>query len=111
MTSTETALTGERADFVQTLGRHRGFLRHTVRGLTDEQATQRSTVSELNLAGLIKHVAASQSPWARFSHGGAAAMLRSWGSDAQSRRWYPQVGETLGGLLADYDEAARHMLH
>ena len=45
MTSTQTILTGERADLVQTLDRHRGFFRHTVRGLTDEQATQRTTAS------------------------------------------------------------------
>ena len=28
----------ERADLLETLGKHRGFLRHTVRELTDEQA-------------------------------------------------------------------------
>ena len=56
MTAAQT-LTGERADLVQTLDGHRGFLRFTVRGLTDEQATSRTTASELNLAGLLKHVA------------------------------------------------------
>jgi hypothetical protein len=32
-------------------------LRHTARGLTDEQAAQQTTASELSLGGLIKHVA------------------------------------------------------
>jgi hypothetical protein len=34
----------ERADLLETLTLHRSFLRHTVRGLTDEQARQRTTV-------------------------------------------------------------------
>ncbi|GAB3957415.1 hypothetical protein GCM10027614_72850 [Micromonospora vulcania] len=62
MTSTE-QLTGERADLLQTLRRHRGFLLHTVDGLTDEQAATRTTVSELCLGGLIKHVAGTEQRW------------------------------------------------
>jgi hypothetical protein len=48
---------GERADLVESLQRHRGFLIFTTRGLTDEQAAQRTAVSELCIVGLIKHVA------------------------------------------------------
>jgi hypothetical protein len=47
----------ERDDLIEALTAHRGFLRHTVQGITDEQARQRLTVSELTLGGLIKHVA------------------------------------------------------
>src|SRR5678816_4878444 len=47
----------ERADLLETLAKHRGFLRQTVQGLTDEQAAQRTTISELCLGGLVKHVA------------------------------------------------------
>ena len=50
------ALTGERADLAQTLARHREFLRFTARDLTDEQAAQRTTASELCVGGIIKHV-------------------------------------------------------
>ena len=32
--------TGERADILETLRTHRGFLRQAVEGLTDEQARQ-----------------------------------------------------------------------
>ena len=32
-------------------------MRYAAHGLTDEQATARPTVSELSLAGLVKHVA------------------------------------------------------
>ena len=73
MTVTDQTLTGERADLVQSLDRHRGFLRFTVRGLTDEQATQRTTVSELTLAGLLKHVAHTEDHWAGFAQRGADA--------------------------------------
>ena len=51
---------GERADLLAALATHRHFLRFTVRGLTDEQARQRTTASELTLGGLIKHVAATE---------------------------------------------------
>src|SRR5919112_1265342 len=75
MTGT-TTLTRERADLIESLRRHRAFLRFTVRDLTDEQARRRPTVSALNLAGLIKHVAATEAGWVRFAEGGAEAMHR-----------------------------------
>jgi hypothetical protein len=107
MTDT-TTLTRERTDLLESLRRHRAFLRFTVQNLTDEQAMQRPTVSALNLAGLIKHVAATEAGWTRFAEGGAEAMHRNWGPDAWSRHWHLQTGETLAGVLADYEEVARH---
>ncbi|QVQ54192.1 DinB family protein [Spiractinospora alimapuensis] len=56
----------ERETLLETLAKHRGFLRYTVEGLTDEQAGLRPTVSELCLGGLIKHVAATEEGWMRF---------------------------------------------
>ena len=56
MTGSTTTLTRERADLLESLRRHRGFLRFTVRDLTEEQAHLRPTVSALYLGGLIKHV-------------------------------------------------------
>ena len=47
MTTTETS--SERADLLESLATHRHFLRYTVRDLTDEQATRRTTVSALDL--------------------------------------------------------------
>ena len=75
MTNTEQApvtMTGERADLLESLRRHRDFLRFTVRDITDEQARQRTTVSELTLGGLIKHVAATERTWAEFIVAGPA---------------------------------------
>ena len=58
--------TKKRTDLLATLEKHRGFLRQTVQGLTDEQAAERTTVSELCLGGLIKHVARAEEGWADF---------------------------------------------
>ena len=107
MTDTRT-LTGERADLVQSLDRHRFFLRFTVRDLTDEQAATRTTASELCLSGLIKHVSGTEASWVRFIEGGAEAMQSEWSPDAWTRQWHLQSGETLAGVLADYEEVARH---
>jgi uncharacterized damage-inducible protein DinB len=103
-----TTLTRERADLIESLRRHRSFLRFTVRDLTEEQARRRPTVSALNLAGLIKHVAATEAGWARFAEGGAAGMQRNWGPDAFSRHWHLGPGETLAGVLADYEAVGLH---
>ena len=66
MTTTETITTGERVDLLETLAKHRYFLRFTVRDLTDEQAARRTTASQLCLGGLIKHVAATEQGWMNF---------------------------------------------
>jgi hypothetical protein len=107
MTGT-TTLTRERADLIESLRRHRAFLRFTVRDLTDEQALRRPTASALNLAGLIKHVASTEAGWVRFAEGGAEAMHRNWGPDASTRHWHLAPGETLAGVLSDYEAVGRH---
>ncbi|MFE5584470.1 DinB family protein [Kitasatospora sp. NPDC056531] len=96
---------GERGDLVETLGNHRGLLRRTVRDLTDEQAARQTTVSELCLGGLIKHVSAVEARWARFITGGAEAMRSGDGDWAAQFRM--AEGETLAGLLDAYEAVAR----
>ncbi|HEU4426849.1 MAG TPA: DinB family protein [Pilimelia sp.] len=104
MTTSEKVMSGERADLLQTLAKHRGFLRFTVRDLTDEQAAQRTTASELCLGGLIKHVAGTEERWMRFALGGAEAM------ESEPVDWAGQFrmleGETLAGLLDRYEQVA-----
>jgi hypothetical protein len=114
-TMTTTAVTGERADILETLALHRQFLRHTVQGLTDDQARQRTTASELTLGGLIKHVAETESGWVDFILNGPEAM----GGGADWSEPTPELieqysagfrllpDETLEGVLARYDEVAR----
>ncbi|MFO7191860.1 MULTISPECIES: DinB family protein [Thermocrispum] len=101
------AVTGERADLLSSLRRHRGFLRQTVRGLTDEQAAMRPTVSDLCLGGLIKHVAHCERQWVRFTEEGPGAMSYDEGSwQAWQDQFRMLPGETLAGLLAEYDAVA-----
>ncbi|MFJ9456542.1 DinB family protein [Kitasatospora sp. NPDC101447] len=104
----------EREDFVETLDKHRELLRRTVRDLTDAQAAERTTASELCLGGLIKHVAAVEARWARFMTGGAEAMRaggedpgRAGGAEAWADQFRMAEGETLAGLLAEYERVAR----
>ncbi len=103
-------LTAERADLLETLAVHRYFLRHTVQGLTDEQARQRTTASELTLGGLVKHVAHQEAGWVRFILEGPGAM-----PDAEDPATFERFAEefrmgadeTLEGILAHYEEVAR----
>ena len=69
-----TTRAGERADLLETLATHRQFLRYTVRGLTEEQARQRTTASELTLGGLVKHVAHTEATWVDFILEGPGVM-------------------------------------
>ncbi|MGV9369993.1 DinB family protein [Micromonospora tulbaghiae] len=73
-TTTPTTLDAERADLLAELADARNMLINTVRGLTDEQAGQKPTVSALCLGGLIKHVASTEEAWLRFVVEGPSAM-------------------------------------
>ncbi|WP_255950138.1 DinB family protein [Streptomyces odontomachi] len=106
------AVTGERADLLETLAKHRNFLRFTTRDLTDEQAGLRTTASELCLGGLIKHVTAVEQNWVGFILNGPSAMpdftAMTEADLAQWADWFRMLpGETLAGVLADYAEVAR----
>lgn len=64
MTNTQrTELTGERADILATLTEQRNTFLITVRGIDDEQAVTRSTVSEFTLGILVKHLAEVERNW------------------------------------------------
>jgi uncharacterized damage-inducible protein DinB len=107
--STTKTLAGERADLLQTLDKHRDFLRFTARGLTDEQAAQAPTASALSVGGIIKHVTHTERQWARFIVEGPAA-AGDWQDPAYLQAWLDGFkmlpGETLTGLLAEYEAAA-----
>ncbi|MDA5145400.1 DinB family protein [Streptomyces sp. AD681] len=111
MTITE-PLTGERADLLEALAKQRHFLRHTTRDLTDEQARLRTTVSELCLGGLIKHVTSMERKWTAFIVDGPSAMGDFTAmTEADVAGWADEFkmlpGETLAGVLDAYAEAAR----
>jgi hypothetical protein len=102
--------TTEREDLLETLAKHRHFLRYTVGGLTDEQAARRTTVSELTLAGLIKHVTAVEANWASFIVSGPPEAVLDRSDETVFVEWRDGfrvlAGETLDGLLARYAEVA-----
>jgi uncharacterized damage-inducible protein DinB len=112
-TTSEAIVTGERADLLEALGKQRFFLKMTAQGLTDEQAGVRSTVSELCLGGLIKHVTQTEEAWANFIVEGPSSMAQKDFSE-----WTPEdfaerensfrmlPGETLEEVIAAYDRVA-----
>jgi uncharacterized damage-inducible protein DinB len=109
MTSATSTLTGERADLLEALAAHRYFLRFTVQGLTDEQARQRTTASELTLGGLVKHVASQEAGWVRFILEGPSSMPGPDDAE-QMAKWAEEFrmgpDDTLEGILAHYEEVA-----
>lgn len=106
--------TGERADLIAALRAHRQFLRTTADGLTDDQARQRSTVSELSIGGLIKHVAATERDWASFASGAGLPDIGDidWTDPdpdalaAHRTSFELSPDETLLGVLDEYDHVA-----
>ncbi|MET9271067.1 DinB family protein [Kribbella sp. NPDC003557] len=101
--------TNERGDILDFLGKHRYFLRHTAQGLTDDQARTRSTISELTVGGLIKHVSATEQHWAEFAQGKAEATPTEYTPEMMAT-WQDQFrlteSETLAGVLAEYEKVA-----
>ena len=112
MTATNT-LSPDRRDLLEALTTHRALFRGTTDGLTDAQAAHRSTVSELCIGGLIKHVTETERAWAGFMIDGNlggdwtegdAASADAVDAYANGFRMLP--GETLAGLLAEYEAVA-----
>jgi uncharacterized damage-inducible protein DinB len=99
----------ERADLLDTLGKHRGFLRFTVRDLTDEQAAATPTVSALCLGGLLKHVAAVEERWADFMVRGPDAFppVNEAEMTAHAATFRMAEGETLQAIVEASDGVAR----
>lgn len=98
----------ERADLLDALAKQRSFLRYTVRDLSDAEAARRSTVSELCLGGLIKHVSIAEGRWADFIEQGATAIggADAAAAEAHAAGFRMAEGETLQDLLDQYEESA-----
>lgn len=97
----------ERADLLEALSKHRGFLRFAVRNLTDEQARLTPTASALSLGGLIKHVAAGERGWADFIVRGAVAQELTPEKYAEfAADFVLAEHETLEGVLKAYEDVA-----
>ncbi|MDH6540863.1 DinB family protein [Streptomyces sp. SPB4] len=59
----------ERGTLLLFVENQREALRQAARGLTEEQAASRPTVSELSLSGLVKHAAEVELNWLRMAQG------------------------------------------
>ncbi|MEU9926268.1 DinB family protein [Streptomyces anulatus] len=95
---------GERHDLLAMVADQRTNFLYTVAGLTDEQARARSTVSELTLGGLVKHLAATQLSWLSVIDGTAAPEVDWADLDPDGNRM--TEGETLAGHLDAFHAAA-----
>jgi len=99
----------EREDLLDTLSKHRGFLRQTVQGLTEQQAVETPTASQLCLGGLIKHVALVEEGWTDFIENGPrpSGPVDQAAMDAHAAGFRLLGGETLAGVLDRYEEVAQ----
>ena len=97
----------EREDVVKALQAHRNLLRRTLSGITDEQARQRTTVSELTLGGIVKHVTQVERNWVAFIRKGPEVMRFDETSMARHAETFRMGdGETLARLLDEYATTA-----
>ncbi len=93
----------ERDALVAFLEQQRFMLRTTTFGLSDEQAASTPSASALCLGGLVKHCTAMERTWMDTT----LQRRRNGDRDAYERGFRMEPGETLAGLLADYEAAAR----
>ena len=113
-TTTTDRSSAEREELVALLERHRGFLLHTVQGLTDEQARLTPTVSALSIGGLVKHVAATEAGWLDFIEQGAPEQQHGFDADSVDESVYAAFAdgfrllpdETLAAALETYAAVA-----
>ncbi|WP_344678930.1 DinB family protein [Saccharopolyspora taberi] len=96
-------LSRERTDLLDSLANQWHNLLITMRGLTDEQAATRSTVSELTLGGILNHLINCERGWTRLMLEGG-----DWPEGMLDPDQYRMPeGATLDGLLAEYAEVNR----
>jgi len=94
----------EREGLLAFLAQQRYVLSLAAYGLTDEQARMTPSSSQLSVGGLVKHVTATERAWMD------RAMLRpvrGEGVDDYVAHFRMSQDQTLSGVLADYEAAAR----
>jgi uncharacterized damage-inducible protein DinB len=94
----------ERGALLSYLAAERGGIRRAVLGLTDEQTSSRPSVSELSLAGVVKHVAEVEQSWIARAKGEPPAVQRDQSNWDETFRL---VGdETMESQLAYWEKVA-----
>ncbi|MFI9751147.1 DinB family protein [Streptomyces collinus] len=94
----------EKTDLLAAFAEQRALLLITVRGLTDAQAGRRTTVSELTLGGIVKHLATGEEMWTRIMSERDGELPEGMLDTAQYRM---AEDDTLPALLERYASAAR----
>jgi uncharacterized damage-inducible protein DinB len=93
----------ERDGLLAFLAHQRYLVRIAAHGLTEEQARATPATSTLSVGGLIKHLAFTERGW-------IDTMLQrppSGSMEAYAENFTLKPEETLAGVLADYDAAAK----
>ncbi|MGX2996785.1 DinB family protein [Streptomyces sp. JNUCC 64] len=98
------ALPNEQGELLLAFAEQRELLLITTRGLTDAQAAERTTVSELTLGGIVKHLTQVERAWTLVMAEGDGRLPEDMLDPDQHR---VLEGETLAGLLEGYAAAAR----
>ncbi|MCF3100489.1 DinB family protein [Streptomyces roseoverticillatus] len=93
----------ERGTLLAFVEAQRGGLRRALLGLTDEQAAQKPSASELSLSGLVKHVAEVEQIWVRMAQGREPDTKRDQSTWGEAFRLAED--ETVAGVLAFWDRA------
>ncbi|MFE7425280.1 DinB family protein [Streptomyces sp. NPDC057545] len=103
---------GEREDLLAIVADQRGNFLYTLTGITEPQAALTTTVSELTLGGLVKHLVEMQRTWLAVIDGTAPAEVGQDELDPDRNRM--TGNETLAGLLdafhataAEFDRTVR----
>ncbi|WP_432129353.1 DinB family protein [Streptomyces sp. bgisy082] len=89
---------------MRALAEQRELLLIAVRGITDAEAARRTTVSELTLGGIVKHVARGERVWTQVLVEGDSELPEGMLDMGQYRM---AENETLAVLLERYATAAR----
>ncbi|GAA5097721.1 DinB family protein [Nocardia iowensis] len=94
----------EREELIKVLADQRELFRITVRGIDDQQARQRTTASELTLGGLLHHLVSCERHWV------TVLAERDETAELDASRFEGEYvmaeGETVEGLLAEWDKVA-----
>ncbi|MBQ1083499.1 MULTISPECIES: DinB family protein [unclassified Nocardiopsis] len=98
----------EREALLAFLAQQRAFLLTTLQGLTEEQATRRTTASELTLAGIVKHLSSVENGWRTFVKEGPQEVdYESQETQEFHENSFRLIGEeTLEGTLTAYERGA-----
>ncbi|MBF6216050.1 DUF664 domain-containing protein [Nocardia puris] len=96
----------EREDLIAMLADQRALFRITLRGIDDEQARARTTVSELTLGGLLHHLISCERHWTKVivdRDENAAMDVAAMGTE-----YVMGPDETVEGLLAEWDRVGEN---